>query len=247
MMLKPSSSQTLQLIKKELRKHRNPEKAAFFPRFFRTGKGEYGEGDKFIGITVPEQRIVAAQFKSSADETIIAELLDSEWHEERLTALFLLNFNYKRDKKKNSHKKWVDLYLKKIDRVNNWDLVDSSAPLVLGDWLLDKDRKILYDLSKEDHLWKNRIAILSTLAFIKNNDLKDTLRISEILLNHPHDLIHKAVGWMLREAQKKDAPTIEVFILKHASVMPRTMLRYAIEKWPEAKRKKLLIESSKKR
>jgi 3-methyladenine DNA glycosylase AlkD len=209
-----------------------PEKAAFFPRFFKTGKGQYGEGDQFLGVTVPNQRLVSKEFYQLADDDTISELLHSPWHEDRLTGLLILNLKYKKDKSQH----WVDLYLSNIDCVNNWDLVDSSATTILGDWLEDKDRTILYEFANENHLWKNRIALISCFHFIKKNDLKDFFRITAILLKHPHDLIHKAIGWMLREAWKRDPDAVEKFMEKNLKQLPRTALRYAIEKMPPNER-----------
>jgi len=216
------------------------EKATFFPRFFKTGKGEYGEGDVFIGVTVPNQRLIAKQFYASSDEHLIIQLLDSMYHEERLIGLFLLNHKFLKAKKQHTEKVWVDLYLKKIDRVNNWDLVDSSAHIILGQWLEDKNRSLLYELATENNLWKNRIAIISTMHFIKKGDIVDILKLSALLLTHQHDLMHKAIGWMLREAWKKEPAIIENFIRKHIQNMPRTTLRYSIEKMEEGKRKEFL-------
>ena len=217
-----------------------PEKAKFFPRFFKTGKGEYGEGDRFIGVTVPNQRKIAQQFQKAADDQLIIKLLDSSFHEDRLTGLFILIYKFNQAKKNKEEKKWVDLYLKKIDRINNWDLVDSSAHSILGQWLENKGRLILYKFAHSTNLWKNRIAIISTLHFIRQNDFEDVLKLSTILIKHEHDLIHKAVGWMLREAWKRNHDIIELFLSQHAHEMPRTMLRYAIEKMDEKKRKQYM-------
>ena len=224
-------------IHQELRSYAQQEKAAFFPRFFKTGKGEYGEGDVFLGVTVPNQRLIAKKFYAWSDEHLIIQLLDSIYHEERLVGLFLLNHKFLTARKQHAEKQWVDLYLKKIDRVNNWDLVDSSAHIILGQWLEDKGRSLLYKLASEKNLWKNRIAIISTMHFIKKGDIVDILKLSELLLTHQHDLMHKAIGWMLREAWKKEPEKVEVFIRKHSHEMPRTMLRYSIEKFDEKKRK----------
>lgn len=230
----------MKIIQKELRKKINKEKAAFFPRFFKSGKGEYGEGDLFLGVVVPDQRAIAKKHYQESDKQTIIELLDSAYHEERLTGLFILNLKFAADKKKNNEKQWVDLYLKKINRVNNWDLVDSSAHMILGPWLEDKDRSLLYTFARDKDLWINRIAMLSTFHYIKKGEMEDALKIAEILLPHPHDLIHKASGWMLREAWKKKPTLVEAFIKKHLTQMPRTMLRYAIEKMDESKRKSFL-------
>jgi 3-methyladenine DNA glycosylase AlkD len=214
-----------------------PAKAKFFPRFFKTGKGEYGEGDRFIGVTVPNQRIISKQFQEAADDKLIIKLLDSSFHEDRLTGLFILIHKFNKDKKNKEEKIWVDLYLKKIDRINNWDLVDNTAHIILGSWLENKDRSILYKFAHATNLWKNRIAIISTFHFIRQHDFDDLLKLSAILINHKHDLIHKAVGWMLREGWKREHQIIELFLNQHAHEMPRTMLRYAIEKMDEKQRK----------
>jgi 3-methyladenine DNA glycosylase AlkD len=225
-------------ICKELRSFATKEKAAFLPRFFKTGKGEYGEGDRFHGVVVPDQRKVANKFSSTTSKEVIIELLHSPFHEERLTALLILCNKFNQAKKTGKEKEWYDLYLTMADRVNNWDLVDASAHIIVGQYLEDKERSILYKLAKENSLWKNRIAVVATWHFIrKNSDLKDILQLSEIMLTHKHDLMHKATGWMLREGWKKDAKQIEKFLDKFATQMPRTMLRYAIEKMEETKRK----------
>ena len=230
----------LQKIKTELRQKSSAEKALGMKRFFKTGRGEYGEGDRFLGVSVPDQRRIAKSFLHETDETIISALLDSPYHEDRLTSVFLLVEKFKSEYKKGNGKPWADLYLEKRDCINNWDLVDSSAHHILGKWLEDKDRKILYKLAKEDMLWSNRIAVVSTLHFIRNNDFTDILKLAGNMLSHPHDLIHKATGWMLREAWQRDQLTIEEFLDEYASSMPRTMLRYAIEKMEAQKRKSYL-------
>ncbi len=231
---------TFNEIRKELRSKATKEKADILSRFFKTGKGEYGEGDKFYGLIVPEQRKIAKAHCSSTNKETIIALLDSAYHEERLTGLYILSQKFTEAQKDGNPKEWVNLYLKKADRVNNWDLVDSTAHIILGAWLEDKDRTMLYTLAKDKLLWKNRIAVVATLHFIRKNDLKDILKISELMIDHKHDLIHKATGWMLREAWKKNPKAIEQFLNTNAHRMPRTMLRYAIEKIPETKRKKYL-------
>ena len=220
-------------IKQDLKQLGTPERARASLWFFKTGKGEYGEGDVFLGVTVPEQRKVAKKYKDLSLNNLQI-LLNSKTHEHRLTALFILVGQYKRSKDK---KNIVDFYLKNTKNVNNWDLVDSSAHYILGDYLLNKDKYILYKLAKSDNLWEKRISVISTFAFIRNNQFDDSLKISEILLHDKHDLIHKAVGWMLREIGKKDQEVEEEFLRKHYKEMPRTMLRYAIEKFEENKRK----------
>lgn len=225
-------------ISKALLAFASKEKAEFLPRFFKTGKGEYGEGDRFHGVVVPDQRKVANKFSSTTSKEVIIELLHSPFHEERLTGVFILCNKFNEAKKTGKEKEWYDLYLKMAERINNWDLVDASAHIIVGQYLEDKDRSILYKLAKENSLWKNRIAVVATWHFIrKNSDLKDILQLSEIMLTHKHDLMHKATGWMLREGWKKDAKQIEKFLDKFATQMPRTMLRYAIEKMEETKRK----------
>ena len=225
-------------ILKDLKAFATLDKAAFLPRFFKTGKGQYGEGDKFHGITVPDQRTVVKKHHPTTRKATIIALLDSPYHEERLTGILILCQKFIESKKTGEEKEWVDLYLSKADRINNWDLVDSSAHIILGQWLENKDRKILYTLAVDPLLWRNRIAVVATWHFIrKNNDLKDILELSKIILSHKHDLMHKATGWMLREGWKKDPLAVEAFLDEFATRMPRTMLRYAIEKMEEKKRK----------
>jgi len=230
----------LHAIIKDLKSHATKEKAAFLPYFFKTGKGQYAEGDRFHGIVVPDQRKIAKIHTATTNKATIVQLLKSPFHEERLTALFILCNKFNLAKKNQQEKEWVDLYLKNAERVNNWDLVDNTAHIILGQWLEDKDRSILYIFAKHPPLWKNRIAVVATLHFIRKNDFHDILQLSEIMLKHPHDLMHKATGWMLREAWKRDAKMIEQFLNKFAHRMPRTMLRYAIERMPEPKRKAYL-------
>lgn len=224
----------IEQIKKELNKRADKDKAILLARFFKTGKGDYGEGDIFIGVKVPDQRIVAKIFKDASFEDL-KKLIKSEIHEHRLTALLILIFKCKTDKEK-----CFNFYIKNTKTINNWDLVDLSAPRIVGDYLLDKDRSVLYEFAKSSDLWKKRIAVLSTFTFIRENDFKDSLKISEILLNDKHDLIHKAVGWMLREIGKRDIEIEREFLKKYYKKMPRTMLRYAIEKFEEKERKMFL-------
>lgn len=224
----------------ELKRYGSPEKAMQMQRFFKTGKGEYGEGDRFLGIPVPLQRMVAKEHFEKADRATIIALLDSEWHEARLCGIFILNQKFTRSIKIREEKQWVDLYLSMTHRINNWDLVDSSAHIILGRWLETRDRGILYELAGSPSLWENRIAVVATLHFIRRNDLKDILRLSEKMLPHPHDLMHKATGWMLRESWKQDPAMIEKFLRTFSGRMPRTMLRYAIEKMPEERRRDFL-------
>ncbi|PXV62205.1 3-methyladenine DNA glycosylase AlkD [Dysgonomonas alginatilytica] len=222
-------------IQKQLEQVFSPEKRDFLPYFFKTGKGQYGEGDKFIGVVVPDIRKIAKANKTlSFDE--VTKLLNNEYHECRMCALFILIEQYKKSKEEDK-KLLVDFYLTHSHRINNWDLVDLSAKDILGEYLLDKkDRSILYKLAKSDLLWDQRIAVIATHAFIKKNDFNDILRLSEELLPHKHDLMHKATGWMLREAGKRDKKVLLDFLDKHYRKMPRTMLRYSIEKLtPEEK------------
>lgn len=211
------------------------EKKVVLPRFFKTGKGQYGEGDKFIGVTVPNIRVVAKEFKD-VDFEVIRELMKSPWHEMRMCALLILVNN----SKKNVSKETFDFYLMQTKYINNWDLVDLSAPQIVGKYLLNKERDVLYRLAERELLWDNRIAIVSTLAFIRNNDLEDTYNLSIKMMRHKHDLMHKAIGWMLREAGKRDPERLYFFVKEWKSQMPRTMLRYAIEKFDVEIRKELM-------
>lgn len=225
-------------LQHKLRGLSDPEIAKHSLRFFKTGPGEYGDGDQFLGIRVPKVRKVAKEFKDlPLDE--VQTLLRSEYHEERLCALIILVNSFKSaDRKQRSE--IYNLYLDNTAYINNWDLVDASAEHIVGAYLIDKDREILYSLAQSDNLWERRIAIISTFQFIRNDKYEDTLAIAEQLLNDEHDLIHKAVGWMLREVGKRETGKLESFLEKFGSRMPRTMLRYAIEKFPEGKRKKYL-------
>lgn len=214
---------------------KNPKKARELTRFFKCGKGEYGEGDQLWGIMVPFQRQVAKKYFQDADLQDAQKLLNSPVHEQRLTGLLMLVFKFEKADEK-LRKEIYKFYLKNTKRINNWDLVDLTAPRIVGEFLLDKDRKILYRLAKSKNLWERRIAVLATFMFIRECDFKDALKIAEILLNDNHDLIHKAVGWMLREIGKRNIKTEEKFLQKYYRTMPRTILRYAIEKFPEKKR-----------
>ncbi len=229
---------SLSELRKILKKEANPSQAKILARFFKTGKGEYGEGDEFLGIKVPLSREIAKQFKDLSLEDI-KELLYSPPHEERLISLFILTDQFRKadDKKK---KIIYDFYLKNTKQINNWDLVDLSAERIIGAYLLDKDKKILFKLARSKNLWERRIAIMSTFYFIKNGVFDTTLKISKMLLQDEHDLIHKAVGWMLREIGKRNLIEEEIILKKHYKIMPRTMLRYAIEKFPEKRRQAYL-------
>ena len=230
-------------VRKELKSMADPDKAVILQRFFKTGLGQYGEGDIFIGVTVPQSRKIAKKF-SQLQLVEVKTLLYSRIHEERLVALLILVWRYcsaldNREEKEEI----VKFYLDNIKQVNNWDLVDLSAPNILGAHLMvdnrdDRRRKLLYKLAKSENVWERRIAIVATYHFIRNGDFSDTLQIAEMLLQDRHDLIHKAAGWMLREVGKRDSAAEEAFLEKHCSVMPRTMLRYAIERLPESKRRR---------
>lgn len=221
-----------------LREKSDPKKAAFFPRFFKTAKGEYGYGDEFLGVTVPEVRSVAREY-AAMPFSEIRTLLASPLHEVRMLGFMILVSQYEKgdtDRKA----KVVSFYLKHLKRANNWDLVDLSAYKILGDSLIGKDQSILLTLAASDNLWEERTSVVATFALIREGDYRMILRLAEIFLSHPHDLMHKAVGWMLREVGKRDRAILRKFLNQHASRMPRTMLRYAIEKLSAAERKKYL-------
>ena len=225
-------------LKKAIRANANKDHAITMQWFFKTGKGEYGEGDKFVGIKVPVQRKIARQFRELNLEDL-QRLLNSKIHEERLISLLILVVKYNKADEKVKEKIYR-FYTKNSRKINNWDLVDLSAPKIIGTHLLNRDKQILYKYAYSNNLWEKRISIISTYSFIKNHDFKTTLEISDILLNDDHDLIHKAVGWMLREVGKQDLKTLENFLKPRYNKMPRTMLRYSIEKFPEKKRIKYL-------
>lgn len=206
-------------------------------RFFKCGPGQYGEGDRFLGIKVPVTRGVVKQCWKECTFDMLDECLASEWHEVRLAALLVLIQQYKHDKTEEGHRRIVDFYLTRLEAVNNWDLVDLSCYELLGRWLLDKDAGLLYDLAREGKtVWEQRIGIVSTMWFLRNGRLDDTYAIADILLYHPHDLIQKAVGWLLREAGKRDADRLRRFLASCYKTMPRTALRYAIEKFDSDER-----------
>jgi len=222
--------------------HADPSQVAGLSRFFKTGPGQYGEGDKFLGIKVPVTREVVKECWKSTSFADLEECIRSEYHEVRLAALLTLVEIFKHSRKTPAlQQQCVDFYLSHTAFINNWDLVDLSCYPLLGEWLLDKDRTLLYDLARNGRtLWEQRIGIVSTMTFIRHGQLTDTFAIADILLHHPHDLIHKAVGWLLREAGKKDKPALEAYLRPRYLTMPRTMLRYAIEKFPEAERQQYL-------
>lgn len=225
----------LENLLKEFKSLASAEKAKASGWFFKTGEGQYGYGDEFIGVTVPEQRKLAKKYQDLPLKDI-QELLSSKIHEHRLTALFILVGQYQKAQDAVSRGKLADFYLQNLKGVNNWDLVDSSAPYILGDWLLKKDKTILYQLAKSQNMWSRRVAVLGAGGFISQGEFGDVLKISEILLTDKEDLIHKAVGWMLREVGKRDFQAEEGFLNKHYKSMPRTMLRYAIEKFTAEKK-----------
>jgi len=228
----------LEDLKKELIKLADPVKAALLMRFFKTGPGEYGEGDIFLGIMVPQSRQLVRKFRDLELRDII-KLLRTDIHEQRLIALLILVEKFERGDEMKK-KKIFDLYLKNTDYINNWDLVDLTAPKIVGAYLLNRPRMILYKLVRSRMLWERRIAVLATATFIREGQFDDILLLSEKLLADKHDLMHKAVGWMLREVGKRDEKILEVFLEKFSKRMPRTMLRYSIEKFPQEKRKRIL-------
>lgn len=225
-------------IRARMRELADDERAHVLQRFFKTGPGEYGEGDLFLGITIPELRKLAKQYRSVRLEEVLS-LLTSRYHEERVLALLMMIDAYSKGDEA-AKERIYRLYLKNTRFINNWDLVDLSAPRIVGDFLLTRSREPLYTLARSESLWERRIAIMSTFQFIKKSDYFDSLKISEMLLKDTEDLIHKAVGWMLREIGKSDLPVEENFLREHYRRMPRTMLRYAIERFPEPKRQMYL-------
>jgi len=222
-------------LRKELKRYAHPEKAKSLQRFFKTDKGEYGEGDVFLGISVPLSRKIAREF-SELEMKDIKKLLFSQIHEERLISLLILIEKYKKSDLRMKEEIF-NFYVKNATQVNNWDLVDLSAPNIIGNFLKNRNKEILYKFANSDSLWKKRIGIVSTFEFIRNNNFSDCLKISKILLKNNHDLIHKAVGWMLREVGKRDVKILEEFLRKNYNDIPRTTLRYAIERFYEEKRK----------
>ena len=226
--------QITKTITSELQALSDAEKREIFPKFVKAGKGEYGEGDRFLGVTVPNIRAIAKLHKDISIEEI-RELIQSEWHEVRLCALIIM---VEKSKKKDEalRKELFNLYLSQTKRINNWDLVDLSCRFIIGEYLLDKSRDILYQLAQSPLLWDNRIAIVSTYAFIRKGQLEDTYALSDLMKQDPHDLMHKAIGWMLREAGKRNPERLYDYVMSHRADMPRTMLRYAIEKFSPKER-----------
>ncbi len=234
---------TAKAIERRLRDSAGAKTAEGHLRFFKCGPGQYGEGDAFLGITVPALRTLSREFTPVAVAEAV-ELLQSRWHEARLLALMILVGEYERGDEARRDEIYR-AYLANTSRINNWDLVDSSAAAIVGAHLLERSRAPLYKLAKSKSLWERRIAIVATHHFIRLDDFEETLRIAEMLLEDSHDLIHKATGWMLREAGKRDQPTLERFLDKHAAHMPRTMLRYAIERFaPELRAQYMQPRSS---
>jgi 3-methyladenine DNA glycosylase AlkD len=232
---------TLAKLRAEIHALGSPERAVHSLRFFKTGPGDYGEGDKFLGLTVPEMRGLARKYRELGDADALA-LLASPWHEDRLVALILLVNAYERGddaRRGKIHR----AYLANTRHINNWDLVDCSAGQIVGGHLDSGDISALERLARSKDIWKRRIGIVATFSFIKRNEFRPTLRIAAMLLDDTHDLIHKAVGWMLREVGKRDRKTLDAFLAKHYRRMPRTMLRYAIERHPEPTRKRYLAGS----
>jgi 3-methyladenine DNA glycosylase AlkD len=231
--------QTAANISEELHRLGSPERAAGLSRFFKTGAGQYGEDDAFIGVTVPEQRLVARRYRT-LPLTEIDKLLAGRFHEERLTGLIILTSQFQRSKVALQEAIYT-FYLAHTARINNWDLVDGSAEFIVGPWLEDRDRSPIFKLAQSRSLWERRIAMLSTFHYIKQDDPDDALRVAAILLQDREDLIQKAVGWMLREIGKRCSEEIEeTFLAQHYKSMPRTMLRYAIERFPADRRRKYL-------
>ena len=229
---------SIEKIRAVLRHRQDKKKAKVLRTFFKTGRGEYAEGDIFLGVTVPVLRKLARQFKDIELNSVV-KLLRSSIHEERLLALLILILKY-RASSPSDKREIYRIYLKNTRYINNWDLVDVTAKHIVGDYLHDKDRGVLYKLAKSPLLWDRRISIISTFYFIENHQFEDTMKIAKLLLPDRHDLIHKAVGWMLREVGKRNLEAEEIFLKAHHKYMPRTMLRYAIEKFPEPKRRKYL-------
>jgi 3-methyladenine DNA glycosylase AlkD len=217
----------------ELQKVANAKKAVVLSRYFKTGKGEYGEGDVFLGITVPKQRVIASKYYQLADLANIAKLLESKVHEHRFTALEMLVFKYEKAADEKVKKEIFDFYIKNRDGINNWDLVDTSAPYIIGDYLFYRPRSLLYRLAKSKRLWDRRMAVVSNYLFIKSGDFADICALTEILMADSEPLIHKVCGWMLREMGKQNEIMLLNFLNKHYLEMPRIMLSYAIEKLPK--------------
>ncbi len=235
---------TFRTIQKKLITHSNELQAAHLSRFFKTGKGSYGEGDRFRGIRVPQLRILAKEFTgTSLDE--LSRLLDSSFHEDRFFALLLLIDTYRRSSEREKDTIYR-FYLNHTIRINNWDLVDVSAHHIVGVHLFSRNRKPLYQLAHSPLLWDRRISLIATFHFIRNNEFDDTFKLTTLLMNDREDLIQKAMGWMLREIGKRDSSAEENYLRQHLTQLPRTTLRYAIERFPEEKRRFFLQPTPKK-
>lgn len=230
-------------LEEEMLSRRDPSQVEGLMRFFKTGPGQYGQGDKFLGIKVPVTRQVVKECWQRTGVPDLQECIASEFHEIRLAALLTLVEIFSHAKKNPElRRECINFYLSHTEYINNWDLVDLSCYNLLGTWLLDKDRTLLYHLARNGKsIWEQRIGMVSTMQFIRHGLLDDTFAIADILLHHPHDLIHKAVGWLLREAGKKDEAALKAFLEPRYRTMPRTMLRYAIEKFPEQQRRYYLL------
>lgn len=228
----------INIIIDELRLLSTDEKRNILLQFFKTGKGEYGEGDKFLGVSVTDVRKVAKNHKNATINEL-TEMMQSEWHEVRLCSLLIMVEQFKKTNDEG-RKRIVDFYLSVTNRINNWDLVDLSCPAIIGEYLLNRSHDLLYRLAESSLLWENRIAIVSTIIFIRHGQLDDTFNLSTKMMNHPHDLMHKAIGWMLREAGKRDESRLYNYVKTYRLEMPRTMLRYAIEKFDRNVRAELM-------
>ena len=229
---------TARAIRARLRSHAVPANVAILQRFFKTGPGEYGEGDRFIGVKVPGLRAVCRDCRGVSFD-VVCEVLHSKIHEERLLALLILVDLFERGDEA-TQKRVYDTYLTDTAFINNWDLVDASAAQIVGGWLHTRSRSPLVRLAKSRSLWERRIAMVATFYYIRRGEFADTFRIADLLLKDDHDLIHKAVGWMLREVGKRDGAALRAFLAGRYETMPRTMLRYAIEKFGEAERRRYL-------
>jgi 3-methyladenine DNA glycosylase AlkD len=227
-------------IQQELKKKSDPKRAKNLQWFFKTGPGQYGEGDIFIGVTMPEIRKIVLNYYSNYTFSEISSLIYSQIHEERMAGFLVILEKYKKSKSKKEKRQLISYLLKNRKQLNNWDLVDVIIPKTLGDFLLDKNRKTLYRLAKSKNLWEKRISIVATFAFINKNQLEDTIKISKIHLDDEHDLMHKAVGWALRELGKKDINLLKKFLKENYEKIPRTTLRYSIERFPEEERRAFL-------
>ena len=228
----------LSSVRRDIRKAARPERAKSHSWFFKTGPGEYGAGDRFLGVTVPQLRALAREYRDMPLKYVV-RLLQSPWHEERLLALLILVGQYARADTR-TRQAIHQTYLRNTGSINNWDLVDSSAAQIVGAHLKRGDRRVLRRLARSKSVWERRIAMIATYHYIRQKDFKDALAIAALLRRDEHDLIHKAVGWMLREIGKRDRSAEERFLLTHARTMPRTMLRYAIEKFPQPLRRKYM-------